>query len=233
MAKKIEAKEIESVQDDVSVNTKTGDVIDNTTGEVLTEATPITNVPAEIKSTTALSAAGMDRRAIVAAALAGTLTVQGKTVKAVKTVTRPTLSMDGADAECMIRIETAIFKGKKVTVPRKSKKKLESGEEVTVDEGSFTSNPDMIIVRDLLDGEVPSYVEKQMVLATTLKNQILEAYPKDGYVGKCFAIQKYKKEGKSYGSFNIVEIEWPMEIIDMPMHDVSGMMGNADDDKKE
>lgn len=114
------------------------------------------------------------------------------TPKVVKHVTLPTLKLVEGIA-VYVKILDAIFKGK--TQPPKDPKEA-------------PKKPPMIFnVVNLEDGE-----QMQMVAGTVVEREILDNYPDDKYVGKCFMIEKGKKKGsgdRKYFTYSIAEIEDP------------------------
>ena len=109
----------------------------------------------------------------------------------IKHVTMPTLKLQ-PDVPAYVKITDPIFEGK--TQPAK--------------EGEAAKKPPMIFnVINLETGEV-----MQMVAGTVVQREILDNYPKDAYVGKCFMIVKGKKKGtgdRGYFTYEIAEIKEP------------------------
>lgn len=113
------------------------------------------------------------------------------TPKVVKHVTLPTLKL-AEGTPVYVKILDAIFKGK-VQPPKKDE--------------APKKPPSIFNVVNLEDGE-----QMQMVAGTVVEREILDNYPKDGYVGKCFMIEKGKKKGtgdRKYFTYSIAEIEDP------------------------
>ena len=108
-----------------------------------------------------------------------------------KHVTMPTLKLM-PDVPAYVKITDPIFQGK--SQPAKK--------------GETEKKPPMIFnVTNLETGEVC-----QMVAGTVVHREILDNYPKDAYVGKCFMIIKGKKKGsgdRGYFTYEIAEIEEP------------------------
>lgn len=111
--------------------------------------------------------------------------------KILKRVTMPTLKIL-PDVPVYVKILDPIFKGK--SQPAK--------------EGSPAKQPPMIFnIINLEDGAA-----MQMCVNKVVENEILDTYPKEKYVGRCFMILKGKKKGsgdRSYFAFEIAEIEDP------------------------
>lgn len=108
--------------------------------------------------------------------------VGGKTFKMKRLVTLPLLKHAAGETR-FIQIETAFYVGKQVDEKK----------------GAAT----LCTVIDLTTGEEMTYI-----VAAVLQKNLEEQYPKDGYVGKSFAVAKYAPpDGKRYSLFNIAEIE--------------------------
>jgi len=109
----------------------------------------------------------------------------------IKHVTMPTLKLM-PDVAVYVKITEKIFEGK----TQKPK------------EGEAEKKAPMIFnVINLESGEVC-----QMVAGTVVHREIIDNYPKDGYVNKCFMIVKGKKKGtgdRGYFTYEIAEIEEP------------------------
>jgi hypothetical protein len=109
----------------------------------------------------------------------------------IKHVTMPTLKLL-PDVPAYVKITEKIFEGK----TQKPK------------EGEADKKAPMIFnVINLESGEVC-----QMVAGTVVHREIVDNYPKDGYVNKCFMIVKGKKKGtgdRGYFTYEIAEIEEP------------------------
>jgi len=109
----------------------------------------------------------------------------------VKHVTMPTLKLM-PDVPAYVKITDKIFEGK--TQPPK--------------DGEAAKKPPMIFnVINLETGEVC-----QMVAGTVVQREIIDNYPKDTYVDKCFMIIKGKKKGsgdRGYFTYEIAEIKEP------------------------
>ena len=109
----------------------------------------------------------------------------------VKHVTMPTLKLV-PDVPAYVKITAPIFEGK--TQP--------------VKKGETAKKAPMIFnVINLESGEVC-----QMVAGTVVHREIIDTYPKDAYVDKCFMIIKGKKKGsgdRGYFTYEIAEIEEP------------------------
>jgi hypothetical protein len=103
----------------------------------------------------------------------------------------PTLKLV-PDVPVYVKITDPIFEGK----TQKAK------------EGEAEKKPPMIFnVINLETGEVC-----QMVAGTVVHREIVDNYPKEGYVNKCFMIIKGKKKGsgdRGYFTYEIAEIEEP------------------------
>lgn len=54
----------------------------------------------------------------------------------------------------------------------------------------------------------------QIIVSAVVKSVLVEEYPNDGYVGKCFSITKQgRNPGKQYNQFDIEEIEDPADEV--------------------
>jgi hypothetical protein len=119
-----------------------------------------------------------------------------------KLLTRPILKLEIGVAR-FVKIEAPMFVGKEIKKGRGSTDDKPK-EPATLVHVINLGAPDK-------DGNwVPDGSENQIVLNAVLKGHLTDDYPNDGYVGKCFMIQKMEKErGKQYNPFNIAEIEDP------------------------
>ena len=113
----------------------------------------------------------------------------GFTPKRINAVTRQTLKLE-EDVPAYVRILSAIAEGKEIKGTEKDAK----------------MQPARICnVVDLATGQ-----EMQLVCGAIVEANIVESYPNEGYVGKCFEIVKRPKpEGKRYFLYDISEIEDP------------------------
>ena len=123
-----------------------------------------------------------------------TTTEEAKFVpKIIKHVTMPTLKLSPGVA-AYVKITEPIFEGKA------SKKKG--------DETEDKKPPKILNVINLETGEA-----MQLVCGAVVVSEILDNYPDDKYVGKCFAIEKGNKVdaggGRGYFTYKISEIEEP------------------------
>jgi len=109
----------------------------------------------------------------------------------IKHVTMPTLKLI-PDVPAYVKITEKMFDGK--AQPAK--------------DGETAKKPPKIFnVINLETGEVC-----QMVAGTVVQREIVDNYPKDAYVNKCFMIVKGKKKGsgdRGYFTYEIAEIEEP------------------------
>jgi hypothetical protein len=112
-----------------------------------------------------------------------------------KLLTRPVLKWV-VDKPNYIKIETAMHIGKDI----KSR--------TPVDEAKKKEPATLCNVTNLETGE-----PAQIILNAVLKSVLIEEYPNDSYVGKCFAVTKQSRQpGKQYDPFNIEEIEDPKAV---------------------
>ncbi len=109
----------------------------------------------------------------------------------IKHVTMPTLKLV-PDVPAYVKITAPIFEGK--TQPAK--------------DGEPAKKPPMIFnIINLETGEVC-----QLVAGTVVQRELIDSYPKDSYVDKCFMIIKGKKKGsgdRGYFTYELAEIEEP------------------------
>jgi hypothetical protein len=108
-------------------------------------------------------------------------------VKVVKSVTLPILKQaDGVPY--YVRVTGAIFLGKQLKG---------EGEEAKQEPAHLMN------ITNLETGE-----DMQMIANTVMKSSLEEEYPENGYVGKCFQIErKAAGAGKRYKAYSIQEIE--------------------------
>lgn len=107
-----------------------------------------------------------------------------------KLLTRPVLKML-KDIPVYIRFEGKIYLGKEM--------KQKSGEDKKKEPAHLAD------VVDLDSGELA-----QIIVNAVPMSVLMENYPDNDYVGKCFAITRQgRKEGKSYDPFLVEEIEDP------------------------
>ncbi|HMD55716.1 MAG TPA: hypothetical protein VKJ65_14310, partial [Phycisphaerae bacterium] len=60
-------------------------------------------------------------------------------------------------------------------------------------------------------------LECQIIISAVVKSTLMDEYPNDGYVGRCFAITKKSRvAGKQYFPYGIEEIEDPAKPVAMP-----------------
>jgi hypothetical protein len=115
--------------------------------------------------------------------------------KIIKRVTMPTLKLV-PDMPVYVKILDKIFEGK---TP-----KLKEGEK----KEDQKQAPWLFNVVNLETGE-----NMQLVAAAVIRSEIVDNYPKDAYVNKCFMIVKGKKKdlsgGRGYFTYEIAEIEEP------------------------
>ncbi len=115
--------------------------------------------------------------------------------KIIKRITMPTLKLV-PDTPVYVKIMEKIFEGK---AP-----KLKDGEKPSDQKKA----PMLFNVTNLETGEA-----MQLVAGAVVQSEIVDTYPKDGYVNKCFMITKGKKKdlsgGRGYFTYEIAEIEEP------------------------
>ncbi len=115
--------------------------------------------------------------------------------KIIRRVTLPTLKLV-PDVPVYVKILDKIFEAKP--------QKLKEGEK----EKDQKKPPMLFNVANLETGEA-----MQLVAGVVVQNEIVDNYPKDSYVGKCFMIVKGKKKdlagGRGYFTYEIAEIEEP------------------------
>jgi len=115
--------------------------------------------------------------------------------KIIKRITMPTLKLT-PDTPVYVKILEKIFEGK---TP-----KLKEGEKAEDQKKA----PMLFNVVNLETGEA-----MQLVAGAVVQSEIVDSYPKDGYVNKCFMITKGKKKdlsgGRGYFTYEIAEIEEP------------------------
>lgn len=112
------------------------------------------------------------------------------TPKRKKLLTRPILKFV-KDEPRYIKFEGKIYVGKEM--------KPRAGEEKKKEPAHLAD------VTDLETGE-----PAQIIVNAVPMSVLMENYPSDAYVGKCFAITRQsRKEGKSYDPFSVEEIEDP------------------------
>ncbi len=113
----------------------------------------------------------------------------------IKRVTLPTLKLV-PDAPVYVKILDPIFEAKP--------QKLKEGEK----EKDRKKPPMLFNVVNLETGEA-----MQLVAGVVVQNEIVDNYPKQSYVDKCFMIVKGKKKdlsgGRGYFTYEIAEIEEP------------------------
>lgn len=110
----------------------------------------------------------------------------GKQFTVKRMVTLPLLKhADGATV--FIRIKGAIFVGKQIKT-----------------EGKANEKPaDLVNVVELHSGR-----DMQYIVSAIVKSNLIELYPDDSYIDRCFAIRKGETiPGKRYKGFEILEIE--------------------------
>ncbi len=115
--------------------------------------------------------------------------------KIIKRITMPTLKLV-PDTPVYVKITEKIFEGK---TP-----KLKEGEKAEEQKKA----PMLFNIVNLETGEA-----MQLVAGAVVQSEIVDNYPKDGYVNKCFMITKGKKKdlsgGRGYFTYEIAEIEEP------------------------
>lgn len=107
----------------------------------------------------------------------------------VRSVTRPVLKLE-VNTEYYLKIEE-VFRTEVLTEEQRAKSKYPESESIT-----------LVNVTDLETGEA-----MQLVVRTVFSAELIEAYPGDAYVGKCFAVKMSNADGKRYKVFSIQEIE--------------------------
>jgi hypothetical protein len=112
-----------------------------------------------------------------------------------KLLTRPVLKWEVSKPK-YLKIEASMHIGKEI----KSRSEKE---------GDKKKDPATIAhVIDLTTGE-----PAQIIVNAVLKSVLIDEYPGDAYVGKCFSITKQARQpGKQYDPFQIEEIEDPTEV---------------------
>ena len=115
--------------------------------------------------------------------------------KIIRRITMPTLKLV-PDTPVYVKILEKIFEGK---TP-----KLKEGEK----EKDQKKAPMLFNIVNLETGEA-----MQLVAGAVVQSEIVDSYPKDAYVNKCFMITKGKKKdlsgGRGYFTYEIAEIEEP------------------------
>lgn len=111
------------------------------------------------------------------------------TPKRIKTVTRTLIKLQN-NRPYYFKIEGAMFVGKELKAKEGDTKKKDPAT--------------LLNVINLEDGS-----EGQIIVGTVLKSTLNEEYPKDGYVGRCFEIEKKRDAQHDYNTYNIAEIEDP------------------------
>jgi len=115
--------------------------------------------------------------------------------KIIKRITMPTLKLV-PDTPVYVKILEKIFEGK---TP-----KLKEGEKAEDQKKA----PMLFNIVNLETGEA-----MQLVAGAVVQSEIVDSYPKDAYVNKCFMITKGKKKdlsgGRGYFTYEIAEIEEP------------------------
>ena len=104
-------------------------------------------------------------------------------------VTLPTFKIQDNEAVVFI-VDGAMYEGKKLKDDDKDKK------------------PAFIMPVSKVNPETGETLKGQIVVGTVLRENLLEKYPDDGYVGRTFGILKYAaKDGKRYKEYQILELE--------------------------
>ena len=94
------------------------------------------------------------------------------------------------DVPKYVKFEGAIFRGKEMK---------------NTQNGAKMEPADLAFVVDLV-----TKMHVQIIVATVLRVNLKEAYPQDGYIGKCFMlVQKPKAANKRYSEYEITEIVEP------------------------
>ena len=116
--------------------------------------------------------------------------------KVKKLLTRPTISLKKLDAECYIKIESAMHEGQEMKADKSAKEPKKPA-----------------IVMDVINLETGEAA--QVVVGTMIKSTLEAEYAEDTYVGLCFHIKNTGKKdipgGGSYNKFLIEEIEEPAQ----------------------
>jgi 5-methylcytosine-specific restriction endonuclease McrA len=108
-------------------------------------------------------------------------------------MTLPLLKLDENGKPAYVKITSEIS----VSKPIKGERVQQSKRSVVI------GSPQFMDVTNLESNETQT-----MIVNTVLGNELRGAYDKNGYVGRCFEIKKFKpQDGKRYAIFQIVEIE--------------------------
>lgn len=122
--------------------------------------------------------------------------------RVLKQVTVPQIKL-GVNEEHFFKLESEIFQAKEM----KSRQPQDPSK-------AMKQPPMLCRVLHLESG-----ARGEIIVPAVLKLELEEAYPSASYVGRSFLIiNKGKKAGKDYNTFEIAEIETDGEVDDQPQH---------------
>ena len=138
----------------------------------------------------------------VAAANTSMITLpSGLKVRKVANVTLPQLKLLD-DVGYYLRFDTKIDLAQDQVSDKPKREKKDAAGNVIPRAAPKYAPPELAQVTNLATGE-----QVTIIVNAVLSDLLRDKYPNDGYIGKAFAIMRYRVQGKDYVLFNVAEIE--------------------------